>query len=131
MIDETERGGIVAESVPSRRRHARVDVADDRDYRIEFRSPYDRDTRLDLQIQDLSLAGISFALDGILPGLEVGSTVPNVTLHLGPVRARGELLVCHVTARRGQPPMCGTLFYPRTDKDLAALKNAFTALDAS
>lgn len=116
--------------VPSRRRHARIDLTGRPGFRIEFSSPADGGTFLDLPLQDVSLAGVSFALDGTLPGLELGSAIGNVTIHLGDTHVKGEIVVCHVTARRGLPPVCGTLFYPRTDKDLHDLKAKVIELDA-
>lgn len=106
----------------NRRRHPRWPVPDDGRHVVELWWPNRRGHRLTAPLHDLSPAGLSFRLEHDLPGIEVCSLLRTVSVRLGEIAIRADLVVIHLTARPGVGTVCGTLVYPKTDEDLVALK---------
>jgi len=86
--------------------------------------------QVSFQLLDISVSGFSFLLaDTRDDEIEIGATIPDVTLSIGNCRVLGELMVLHVTP--GEPStICGALFYPTTDEDLVKLKSVVSGIEA-
>ena len=92
--------------------------AGDGRYRIEFSVPDAGVEDLNLQLKDLSLGGMSFLLGETSLGLEFGTHVEKVSVHLGEDTVHGDFVVVHLTPDERGDTVCGVLFYPATDADL-------------
>jgi hypothetical protein len=89
-----------------------------------------QDAPVRLPIVDISVAGLSFAVDGSPVALENGSEIPDVRIKLAGCEIRGELVVMHVTGRDDGQTVCGALFYAATDGDLLKLRSAVAGMEA-
>jgi hypothetical protein len=88
---------------------------------VEFAYPNSGGRMLRLPLIDLSVAGMAFALDEDLPLLVRGARLSPVTLRVGECRIEGSCVVKHVTRRRASGFLCGAVFYPETEQDMARL----------
>jgi len=113
--------------IACRRTQRRHPVAPGADTRVEFEYPPGREWNEPLV--DISVSGISFALDEVAPHLDCGTNVPRVRIAVGSCVMNGDLLVMHVTATGGRA-VCGALFYPATDDDLVKLKSVIAGIEA-
>lgn len=118
----------MSSSTPCRRHHNRLDVAGDDRFCIDFTFPGPGGVDCRMQLNDLSVGGMSFELTRDLPGLEFGTQVENVRVHMGPRMVRGDFVVVHLTPSNGDLATCGVLFYPATDGDLLTLKDVLAGL---
>ena len=103
--------------------------ADDRC--IELEHPRPRGHRYRFPLHDVSLSGLSFELNEMLPGVEEGSSLDGVVVQVGACVLHGDLLVMHVTPEMSPGAICGALFYPATDEDLIKLKSLVAGLQAA
>ena len=97
-------------STPYSRRDERHTLPRELNARIEFDFPAGKRWRLDLL--DLSIAGLAFALDQGRPLMEAGSRLSDVRVHVGDDVVDGDLVVLHVTRDAERRTICGALFHP-------------------
>jgi hypothetical protein len=116
---------------PSRRRQVRYDVSDAASAFVEFAHPPPNGPHLRLSLVDIGVSGIRFAYGEELSGLEVGSSVAPVTIHIGDCQMHGELVVMHLTPVSDAIVHCGALFYPSSDEELIKLKSVVAGLAAA
>jgi hypothetical protein len=112
-----------------RRISRRFSIADNADASIELGWPEGAARRVKARLLDISMSGLSFAMPAEAPRLTSGIMVNGVTLRLGRCEIGGDLLIMHVT-QRSQGPVCGALFYPAGDAELALLKSAIAGIEA-
>jgi len=93
---------------------------------IEF-SHGRRDWRVDLN--DVSVAGLSFSTDGDIPGVDAGARLESVELHVGDCHIRGAVIVRHVTAYDDGTTHFGGVFYPAEEDDLLKLNGVLGGID--
>jgi hypothetical protein len=111
----------VSTSTPSRRddRHS---VAPRLQGRVEFDFPAGKRWRLELV--DLSVAGLAFALEQGRPQMECGSKLSDVKVHVGDLEVDGDLMILHVTKDAARRTICGALFHPATEEHVDRLRKA-------
>ena len=117
----------VATITKNRRVQRRHRISANADVRLEFTHPSPNGRELSLPVLDISAAGFSFAMLEPLHDIEIGVSLPDVTLRLGERQMHGDLIVMHVTQERG---VCGALFYPATDEDLIRMKFVLAGIEA-
>lgn len=113
---------------PNRRRHPRVSFAPDSEARVVFGYPYPGSHRCVMPLRDLSASGLSFTLNLDLPGLDAGHSIAEAELVVGKKVVRGELLVMRLTPGPYTGAVCGSLFYPREDRDTLKLQEIVGSL---
>ncbi len=95
---------------------------------VEFIYPEPGGFECEMELKDFSSSGISFRLSHELPGLEFGRTIRYATLDLNGRKVHGDLLVMHLTPDNAEGAACGVLFYPATDRDTLAWRDAIEEL---
>jgi hypothetical protein len=110
----------VSISPPRTRRDERHHLSPDLKARVEFDYPAGKRWRL--QLVDLSVAGLAFALDRGQPRMECGSHLSDVLVHVGEAEMSGNLVILHVTRENEARTVCGALFHPSSPEDEARLK---------
>jgi hypothetical protein len=109
-----------------RRRQPRYTFGQDTPATVEF-GQNGRAYRL--RVADVSASGLGFLLEEDLPGLELGTTIRDVTFCYGEHRIAMDLLVLHVTQHFAGEPACGCLFFPGSDTDLVRFKELLAELE--
>ncbi|UCF67339.1 MAG: hypothetical protein JSV80_16450 [Acidobacteriota bacterium] len=107
--------------VTCRRRQKRHTFPPSLGARIEFIYPFLGEQMQRLELRDISGAGLSFTLDQQLPLLEAGDSIDEVTITVGHRVVDGDLLVMRLTPDNTRGAVCGGLFFPASDEDLAEL----------
>ncbi len=108
--------------VKNRRRQRRYSFPREYSASVEFRHESAADETLTMGLRDVSGAGLSFAIERDLPGLDIGDCLSGVTLRLGPNVIVGDLLVMHLSPDSKQGAVCGGLFYPDSDEGIRVLQ---------
>ena len=93
---------------------------------VVFRFPEDGEI-LERPLYDISVSGISFELDTLLPLLSRGTVIASVRVRVGECDMLGKMLVKHVT-RNGPEVICGAVFYPATEMDLNKLNGLMAGI---
>jgi hypothetical protein len=112
----------------SRRKQTRYDVSSSGNATVEFSFPRPGLAPLRFALVDIGLSGIRFAYGDELAGMEVGTTLGEVTLRVGSCEMQGELVVMHITPVSEAIAHCGALFYPASDEELTKLKGVVAGL---
>ena len=99
---------------------------------VEFKHPGPNGRPYRLPLVNVSIAGISFALDGHddLALIEPGTRVEGASIHIETCELRGDLVMMHITPGTDQRGMCGALFYPASDSDLIKLRSVIAGMEA-
>jgi hypothetical protein len=118
---------MMAERTVERRKNRRYQLSHNLEPTIEFNHPGPNGVLYNLPVVDLSNAGFAFRINDELTGLEAGSNVDGVVLHMGDIRIEGDLVVIRITP--GQLT-CGALFYPSSDENLLKLRSLITGIRA-
>ena len=98
--------------------------------RVRFHHPDEDDQVHECPLVDISVAGLSFALDRKIPGIERGCKIRNVRLSIRGIQFHGLLLVMSVMPYQRRPDHVGAVFYPSTESDLELLNRAIVSLDS-
>ena len=114
---------------PHTRRDERLRMSPDLKARVEFDFPAGKRWRL--QIVDLSVAGLAFALDQGRPQMEGGSRLSDVQVHVGDTELCGDLVVLHVTRDADSRTVCGALFHPSSEDQQIRLKQIIEGVGAT
>lgn len=96
-----------------------------------FNYPTPHGPRIDAQIRDISLSGLSMLLSQPLIGLEVGDILKGIEAQVEKKLFRGDLLIMHVTSEWEGAILCGGLFYPEGDGDLITIRLVVRMLEAA
>jgi len=118
--------GLNLSTTAPSRRDDRHSVSPSLNGRVEFEFPAGRRWRLDLV--DLSVAGLAFALDNGCPQMECGSRLSEVVVHVADAEIPGDLLILHVTRDAERRTICGALFHPATEKAVNRLRQAIESV---
>jgi hypothetical protein len=110
----------VSTTTPCSRRDERHHLSPDLKARVEFDYPSGKRWRLELV--DLSVAGVAFALDQGHPKMECGSHLSDVFIHVGETEMSGDLVILHVTRDSDSRTVCGALFHPASEEHQIKLK---------
>lgn len=113
-----------------RRRQTRYPLGQAPPAVVEFVYPEESGRAHRLTVADVSASGLGFVVEGDLPGLELGTTIRDVTFRYGDRSVAMDLLVLHVTQRFAGDATCGCLFYPAADEDLIRFKEILAELSA-
>ena len=97
---------------------------------IELSYPQPKGKRYLLELVDLSVSGLSFVFEDELSGIEGGTSLSDVRIHLGDCEIQGDLVVMHVTERSATQWTCGALFYAASDTDLLKWRSAIAGIEA-
>jgi len=111
----------------NRRRDRRYALGKGAGSTVEFVHPSPHGPLWCLSLLDISVSGLSFVLDDELSGIDAGTSLPDVTVRVGDVEARGELLIMHVSPTESRR-LCGALFYPESDADLKAMHDLLAGI---
>ena len=103
-------------------------MAGDDGFRIDFTFPGPGGIDCRMQLRDISVGGMSFALTTDLPGFDFGTHVEDARVQMGGTVVRGEFVVVHLSTTAAGAVTCGVLFYPSTDADLTAVKDVLDGL---
>jgi len=98
---------------------------------IEITLPRPEGLKHRFALLDVSVSGLSFAVEEPLPGLESGADLGSVLVRLGDCEIHGELVVMHVTSQGQDRRVCGALFYAATDIDLLKWRAAIAGMEAA
>ena len=99
---------------------------------VEIKFPQPEGRKYELALVDVSVSGLSFALEDELPGLESGTDLADVVVRMGgDCEIHGELVVMHVTPRGSGRWLCGALFFAATDTDLIKWRSAIAGVEAA
>jgi len=118
----------VATTTPCSRRDERHALSTRLNARVEFDFPAGKRWRLDLV--DLSIAGLAFALDQGRPLMECGSQLSEVQLHIDGEEISGNLAVLHVSRDAEQRAICGALFHPSSQDQADRLHRVIERITA-
>jgi len=116
-------------STACRRRIRRHAIPATAEARITFAHPGPAAPRRDYRLIDISVAGLSFAVDTEAPSLEDGAEVSRVVVRVANCEITGDLLIMHVTAEP-ERTVCGALFYPAAEAELVKLKSLMAGIEA-
>jgi hypothetical protein len=108
------------------RRKTRHQVASDGRICLELAPGVMRDRRF-LPLRDISLAGVSFAIQRAPSGMHRFALLPEIVLHVDGLVIEGDLLIAHITPD-DERFICGGTFHPLTDEDAAKLARALESL---
>jgi hypothetical protein len=97
--------------------------------RVSFCYPNQDGTPIDQPLVDISVSGMSFALERELPLLSRGAVIAGVLVRIGDCEMRGKLLIKHVT-RNGSDVICGAVFYPASEIDMNKLNGMIAGISA-
>ena len=97
---------------------------------IELSFPQPEGRRYLLPLVDLSVSGLSFVFEEELAGIENGTALSDVRVHLGNCEIQGDLVVMHITERSSTQWTCGALFYAAGDTDLLKWRSAIAGIEA-
>ena len=117
----------------SRRRQRRYPVSLDKAAAVEFEYPCPNGRSYRLQLLNLSVSGLSFALENHddLALLDAGTTISDGTVHIGDCKIRGDLVLMHLTPDKFSRGICGALFYPASDTDLVQYRGVVAGMEVS
>ncbi len=131
MSDEpiTDAGSSVAWAFYTRhsRRHA-VDRPEQTYAELCHPSPGGAIYRLPLL--NISLHGVSFLAPPELAEVSVGARLDELVLRVGLLEIRGEMTLCHVTAKPDGRNVCGGRFHPVRDSDRRKLDELIAAFES-
>lgn len=113
---------------PCSRRDERHHLSPALKARVEFDYPSGKRWRLELV--DLSVAGLAFALDQGHPKMECGSHLSEVQIHVGESELNGDLVILHVTRESDSRTVCGALFHPASEKQQVKLREVIEGLNS-
>ena len=116
----------------SRRRQRRYTIRRDKSACVEFEYPSPNGRPYRLPLLNISISGISFALEDSdeLALFDSGATIPEVTVRIGECLIRGDLVLMHLTPDERSHGMCGALFYPGSDTGLIKLRSVIAGMEA-
>jgi hypothetical protein len=117
-------------STTCRRSQRRHTAAGTNTAAIEFSYPQPEGRRYLFPLVDLSVSGVSFVFENELSGIEGGTALSDVRIHLGDCEILGDLVVMHVTENSATQWTCGALFYAASDTDLLKWRSAIAGIEA-
>ena len=96
---------------------------------VTFLDPRDKKTRSSSSLTNISIAGLTFELDGEAAGLEPGTMLSDATVQVGDCELHGDILVKCLVASEARSQV-GGLFYPSTDEDEKLLMTLISGVEA-
>jgi hypothetical protein len=120
----------MATTTTCRRTQRRHTAAGTHSAAIEVSYPQPEGKRFLLPLVDLSVSGLSFVFEDELAGIESGTALSDIRIHLGDCEIQGDLVVMHVTERSATQWTCGALFYAASDTDLLKWRSAIAGIES-
>jgi len=112
------------------RRDPRVSIFSPGSAWVEIAYPAAAGRRIRLPLLELSVSGLSFALEGDLPLVTRGAHFEAIVVRVGECELQGALVVKHVTDGGPGRISCGGMFYPKGVPDLLKLNGVIAGAEA-
>jgi hypothetical protein len=121
----------MSRKVACRRTQRRFSISQTASAFVELEYPPSSGNRLKLPLVDISVSGLSFRFTDELAGIDSGTSLGPVKIHVGNCEMSGEFLIMHVTPESAFRTICGALFYPTSDDDLIKLKSVVAGIETA
>jgi len=109
-------------------RDPRFAIPPDLDGRIAFHYPNAEGRRITASLLDLSIAGLSFALDHELPLIVRGARIEGAVLLVADREIEGNVRIMYCSRDEAGPAIYGGIFYPATERDQLEMNGLLAAL---